>query len=89
MKLNLSMSKDPVFRPIELVWLTIGDINLTTGMISITGIKHTIGREGQLKQTEDPVSSEDFHQKEEVERLEDFRLDTHRSLRLKPFGFSA
>jgi hypothetical protein len=58
-------------------------------MVSIKGKKHTIGREGKLKQAEDPRSSENLHQKEEAERLEDFRLGTHLSLGLEPFGFSA
>jgi integrase len=49
MKLKLSMFKDLGLRPIELTWLTIGDIDLTTGIVSITGAKHTIGREGKLK----------------------------------------
>ncbi len=50
MKLKLSMFKDLGLRPIELTWLTIGNIDLTTGIVSITGAKHTIGREGKLKQ---------------------------------------
>jgi len=49
MALKLSISKDLGQRPIELTWLTIKDIDLTTGIVSITGAKHTIGREGQLK----------------------------------------
>jgi len=49
MALKLSMSKDLGQRPIELTWLIIKDIDLTTGIVSITGAKHTIGREGQLK----------------------------------------
>jgi integrase len=50
MKLKLSIFKDLGLRPVELTWLTIGDIDLTTGIVSITGAKHTIGREGKLKQ---------------------------------------
>lgn len=49
MSLKLSISKDLGQRPIELTWLTIKDIDLTTGIVSITGAKHTIGREGKLK----------------------------------------
>ena len=35
--------------PIELTWLTVKDIDLTTGIANITGAKHTVGREGKLK----------------------------------------
>ena len=49
MATKLSISKDLGQRPIELTWLTIKDIDLTTGIVSITGAKHTIGREGKLK----------------------------------------
>jgi integrase len=49
MSLKLSMSKDLGERPIELTWLTVRDIDLSTGIASITGAKHTIGREGKLK----------------------------------------
>ena len=49
MKLKLSMSKDLGERPIELTWLVVRDIDLSTGIVSITGAKHTIGREGKLK----------------------------------------
>jgi integrase len=49
MALKLSMSKDLGQRPKELTWLTLKDIDLSTGNASITGAKHTIGREGQLK----------------------------------------
>ena len=48
MATKLSISKDLGQRPIELTWLTIKDIDLTTGLVSITGAKHTIGREGKL-----------------------------------------
>ena len=49
MALKLSMSKDLGTRPIELTWLTVKDIDLSTGIVSITGAKHTVGREGKLK----------------------------------------
>jgi len=49
MKLKLSMSKDLGERPVELTWLVVKDIDLSTGIVSITGAKHTIGREGKLK----------------------------------------
>jgi integrase len=47
--LILSMMKDLGTRPIELTWLTIGDINLETGQVSIIGAKHTLGRYGKLR----------------------------------------
>jgi integrase len=50
MALKLSMMKDLGTRPIELTWLTLKDIDLATGIVSLTGAKHTIGREGKLKQ---------------------------------------
>jgi integrase len=43
------MFKDLGQRPIELTWLKVEDIDLTTGISNITGAKHTIGREGKLK----------------------------------------
>lgn len=49
MNLKLSMSKDLGQRPIELTWLQVKDIDLSTGVVSITGAKHTIGRDGKLK----------------------------------------
>ena len=49
MSLKLSMSKDLGERPVELTWLTVKDIDLSTGIVSITGAKHTVGREGKLK----------------------------------------
>jgi len=49
MKLKLSILKDLGLRPIELTWLTIKDIDLSTGIASITGAKHTVGRNGKLK----------------------------------------
>jgi len=47
-RLKLMVEKDLGTRPIELFWLKVGDIDLTTGNVSITGAKHTIGREGKL-----------------------------------------
>ena len=44
------MSRDLGERPIELTWLKVQDIDLTTGRTDLTGAKHTIGREGKLKQ---------------------------------------
>jgi hypothetical protein len=49
MALKLSMTKDLGERPIELTWLTLRDIDLSTGIVSITGAKHTVGRNGKLK----------------------------------------
>ena len=49
MKLKLSIAKDLGNRPIEKTWLKVQDIDLTTGLVSITDAKHTIGREGKLK----------------------------------------
>lgn len=49
MALKLSISKDLGQRPKELTWLTLKDIDLSPDQVSITGAKHTIGREGQLK----------------------------------------
>jgi integrase len=46
MALKLSMSKDLGTRPVEL---TLRDIDLTSGLVSITGAKHTVGRDGKLK----------------------------------------
>jgi integrase len=49
MKLKLSISKDLGQRPIELTWLKIQDIDLSTGLVALTGAKHTVGRDGKLK----------------------------------------
>jgi hypothetical protein len=49
MALKLSITKDLGERPIELTWLTLRDVDLSTGIVSITGAKHTVGREGKLK----------------------------------------
>jgi len=50
LNLKLKMSRDLGERPIELTWLKVQDIDLATGKTDITGAKHTIGREGKLKQ---------------------------------------
>jgi len=50
LNLKLKMSRDLGERPIELTWLKVQDIDLVTGRTDITGAKHTIGREGKLKQ---------------------------------------
>ena len=50
LNLKLKMSRDLGERPIELTWLNVQDIDLVTGRTDITGAKHTIGREGKLKQ---------------------------------------
>ena len=47
--LKLSILKDLGTRPQELIWLTVKDIDLNTGMVSITGAKHTVGRDGKIK----------------------------------------
>lgn len=50
LNLKLKMSRDLGERPIELTWLKVQDIDLTNGKTDLTGAKHTIGREGKLKQ---------------------------------------
>jgi integrase len=50
LNLKLKISRDLGERPIELTWLKVQDIDLTTGRTDLTGAKHTIGREGKLKQ---------------------------------------
>lgn len=50
LNLKLKMSRDLGERPIELTWLKVQDIDLTTGKTDLTGAKHTVGREGKLKQ---------------------------------------
>jgi integrase len=50
LNLKMKMSRDLGERPIELTWLKVQDIDLTTGKTDLTGAKHTIGREGKLKQ---------------------------------------
>jgi hypothetical protein len=47
MALILSMSRDLGSRPVELTWLKVSDINLQNGIVSITGAKHTVGRNGK------------------------------------------
>ena len=42
------MSRDLGERPIELTWTKVQDIDLTTGLTTITDVKHTIGIEGIL-----------------------------------------
>ena len=49
MPLKLSLLKDLGTRPQELLWLTVKDIDLNTRLVSITGAKHTVGRDGKLK----------------------------------------
>jgi hypothetical protein len=49
LNLKLAMSKDLGQRPIELRWIKLEDIDLTTGILNITGAKHTVGREGKIK----------------------------------------
>jgi len=49
MATKLAIIKDLGTRPKELTWLTIKDIDLDSGIVSITGAKHTIGREGRIR----------------------------------------
>jgi hypothetical protein len=49
MALKLSMLKDLGTKPQELIWLTVKDIDLNNGRVSITGAKHTVGRDDKLK----------------------------------------
>lgn len=49
MALKLSLLKDLGTRPQELLWLTVKDIDLNTGLVSIKGAKHTVGRDGKIK----------------------------------------
>ena len=49
LNLKLKISRDLGERPIELTWLKVQDIDLTTGRTDLTGAKHTIGREGKIK----------------------------------------
>ena len=49
LNLKLAMFKDLGQRPIELTWLKVEDIDLVTGILNITGAKHTVGREGKIK----------------------------------------
>ncbi len=50
LNLKLKIFRDLGERPIETTWLKVQDIDLTTGQTDLTGAKHTIGREGKLKQ---------------------------------------
>jgi len=43
------MLKDLGARPQELTWLKVNDIDLNSGIVSITGAKHTVGRDGKIK----------------------------------------
>jgi len=47
--LILSMVRDLGTRPIELTWLKVKDIDLQTGIVSITSAKHCVGRSLRLK----------------------------------------
>jgi integrase len=47
--LALSMIKDLGLRPVELTWLKIRDIDLDSGVVSITSAKHCVGRTLKLK----------------------------------------
>jgi integrase len=47
--LVLSMMRDLGTRPIELTWLKVRDIDLQTGVVSITSAKHCVGRSLKLK----------------------------------------
>jgi integrase len=47
--LILSMMKDLGTRPIELTWLKVKDVDLETGIVTITSAKHCIGRTLRLK----------------------------------------
>ncbi len=49
MALKLTMLKDLGTRPKELLWLTVQGHRPNTGIVSITGAKHTVGRDGKLK----------------------------------------
>ena len=47
--LILSMEKDLGTRPIELTWLRVKDVDLESGVITITSAKHCVGRTLKLK----------------------------------------
>jgi len=49
LSLFLSMSRDLGTRPIELTWLKVNDIDLKSGVVTLTGAKYTIGRTLKLK----------------------------------------
>ncbi|MHA2231224.1 MAG: hypothetical protein ACXAB4_01865 [Candidatus Hodarchaeales archaeon] len=44
MRPKLAISKDLGQRPISPTWLTIKDFDVSTGLVSITGAKHTIAK---------------------------------------------
>jgi hypothetical protein len=50
LNLKLKITRDLGERPTELTWLKVQDVDLTTGKTDLTGAKHTIGKEGKLKQ---------------------------------------
>jgi hypothetical protein len=50
LNLKLKITRDLGEPPIELTWLKVQDVDLTTGKTDLTGAKHTIGREEKLKQ---------------------------------------
>jgi integrase len=47
--LILSMMRDLGTRPIELTWLKLRDVDLQSGIISITSAKHCVGRSLKVK----------------------------------------
>ncbi|MEM3666287.1 MAG: site-specific integrase [Candidatus Bathyarchaeia archaeon] len=49
MALILSIIKDLGLRPIEITWLKVKDIDLDSGVVTITSAKHCIGRTLKLK----------------------------------------
>ncbi|HLN46154.1 MAG TPA: site-specific integrase [Candidatus Sulfotelmatobacter sp.] len=49
MKVKLKIFRDLGERPIETTWIKVQDVDITTGIVSLTGAKHTVGREGKLK----------------------------------------
>ncbi len=62
MALKLSMSKDLGQRPIELTWLTLKDIDLSTGIVCNHRSK-THHRKRRKTQTENPNTSENLIKK--------------------------
>jgi hypothetical protein len=46
---QISNQQRPRTTTIELIWLTMRDIDMNSGIVSLTGAKHTIGREGKLE----------------------------------------
>lgn len=47
--LALSIIRDLGLRPIELTWLRVRDVDLETGVVSVTSAKHCVGRTLRLK----------------------------------------